>query len=131
MTDEAPLTADAVLNAKFRATKFRDGYDEDAVDDFLDRVVATLRGDAAVPLTAGDIDAQRFPATKFREGYDVEDVDALMERVRATLAGGGAPAASTTERGSAAGAPPAAAGTLPPGMVDVGHRGLFGRRRRG
>lgn len=122
---QEPLTADAVLNAKFQATKFREGYDQDAVDDFLDRVVATLRGDAAVPLTAADIDAQRFPSTKFREGYDVDDVDDLMDRVRTTLAGGGAPAPSA----AGAAAPPA--GTLPVGMVDVGRRGLFGRRPRG
>jgi len=122
---EGPLTADGVLNAKFRATKFREGYDQDAVDDFLDRVVATLRGDAAVPLTAADIDAHRFPSTKFREGYDVNDVDDLLDRVRATLAGGGVPASS------AAGAASPREGTVPPGMVDVGRRGLFGRRRRG
>ncbi len=39
----ALLTADDVLNKKFQATKFREGYDQDEVDDFLDEVVATLR----------------------------------------------------------------------------------------
>ncbi|WP_159808300.1 DivIVA domain-containing protein [Cellulomonas citrea] len=38
----ALLTADDVLNKKFQATKFRDGYDQDEVDDFLDEVVSTL-----------------------------------------------------------------------------------------
>ncbi|MBU4335242.1 MAG: DivIVA domain-containing protein, partial [Actinobacteria bacterium] len=38
----ALLTADDVLNKKFQATKFRDGYDQDEVDDFLDEVVTTL-----------------------------------------------------------------------------------------
>jgi DivIVA domain-containing protein len=37
------LTADDVLNKKFQATKFREGYDQDEVDDFLDDVVNTLR----------------------------------------------------------------------------------------
>jgi DivIVA domain-containing protein len=37
------LTAAEVLNAKFAATKFREGYDQDEVDDFLDRVVRTLQ----------------------------------------------------------------------------------------
>src|SRR5690606_38002909 len=32
-----------VLNKKFQATKFREGYDQDEVDDFLDEVVNTLR----------------------------------------------------------------------------------------
>lgn len=39
----ALLTADDVLNKKFQATKFREGYDQDEVDDFLDEVVNTLR----------------------------------------------------------------------------------------
>ena len=39
----ASLTADDVLNKKFQATKFREGYDQDEVDDFLDLVVGTLR----------------------------------------------------------------------------------------
>ncbi|HUH53904.1 MAG TPA: DivIVA domain-containing protein [Microbacteriaceae bacterium] len=33
------LTADDVLNQKFTITKFRDGYDLDQVDDFLDTIV--------------------------------------------------------------------------------------------
>lgn len=39
----ALLTADDVLNKKFQATKFREGYDQDEVDDFLDEIVNTLR----------------------------------------------------------------------------------------
>ena len=37
------LSAEQVLNAKFKPTKSRAGYDQDTVDDFLDRVVASLR----------------------------------------------------------------------------------------
>ena len=43
----ALLTADDVLNKKFQATKFREGYDQDEVDDFLDEVVNALRACAA------------------------------------------------------------------------------------
>ena len=43
----ALLTADDVLNKKFQATKFREGYDQDEVDDFLDEVVTTLRAVSA------------------------------------------------------------------------------------
>ena len=39
----ALLTADDVLNKKFQPTKFREGYDQDEVDDFLDEVVVELR----------------------------------------------------------------------------------------
>lgn len=37
------LTADDVLKKTFQTTKFREGYDQDEVDDFLDEVVNTLR----------------------------------------------------------------------------------------
>ncbi|AYD90813.1 DivIVA domain-containing protein [Actinomyces sp. 2119] len=37
------LTADDVLNKKFQATKFREGYEQDEVDDFLDEVVEAMR----------------------------------------------------------------------------------------
>ncbi|MDO8144675.1 MULTISPECIES: DivIVA domain-containing protein [Isoptericola] len=38
----ALLTAEDILNKKFSATKFREGYDVEEVDDFLDEVVRTL-----------------------------------------------------------------------------------------
>ncbi len=41
------LTAEDVLNKKFQPTKFREGYDQDEVDDFLDDIVSTLRVIAA------------------------------------------------------------------------------------
>lgn len=37
------LTADDVLNKKFQPTKFREGYDQDEVDEFLDQVVEAMR----------------------------------------------------------------------------------------
>ncbi|SPT53939.1 cell division protein GpsB [Actinomyces bovis] len=37
------LTADDVLNKKFQATKFREGYEQDEVDEFLDDVVEAMR----------------------------------------------------------------------------------------
>jgi DivIVA domain-containing protein len=75
-----------VLNSKFQATKFREGYDADEVDDYLDRVVATLRGNAAQPLTAEDVRNVQFARTKYREGYDIDEVDDLLDRVIETLA---------------------------------------------
>lgn len=38
----ALLTADDVLNKKFQSVKFREGYDQVEVDEFLDEVVATI-----------------------------------------------------------------------------------------
>lgn len=37
------LTPDDVLNKRFQTTKFRDGYDQDEVDDYLDDIVEALR----------------------------------------------------------------------------------------
>jgi DivIVA domain-containing protein len=37
------LTPDDVVHKRFETTRFRDGYDQDEVDDFLDEVVTELR----------------------------------------------------------------------------------------
>ena len=37
------LTPEEVVNKRFQSTKFREGYDQDEVDDFLDEVVAEMR----------------------------------------------------------------------------------------
>ena len=37
------LTADDVLNKKFQPTKFREGYDQDEVDEVLDQIVEAMR----------------------------------------------------------------------------------------
>jgi DivIVA domain-containing protein len=38
----ALLTAEDILNKKFTATKFKEGYDQDEVDDYLDEIVRTI-----------------------------------------------------------------------------------------
>ena len=37
------LTPEDIVNKRFQPTKFREGYDQDEVDDFLDAVVVELR----------------------------------------------------------------------------------------
>lgn len=37
------LTPEDVVNKRFQSTKFREGYDQDEVDDFLDEIVVELR----------------------------------------------------------------------------------------
>jgi len=37
------LTPEEILSKRFQTTKFRDGYDQDEVDDFLDEVVLEMR----------------------------------------------------------------------------------------
>ena len=84
------LTADDVLNHKFAATKFREGYDQGEVDTFLDRVTSTLRGlevgeTTHDVVTADEVAMVRFQGTKFREGYDQDEVDDFLDRVRERL----------------------------------------------
>jgi len=37
------LTPEDIVNKRFQSTKFREGYDQDEVDDFLDEVVGEMR----------------------------------------------------------------------------------------
>ncbi len=82
----ALLTADDVLNKKFQSTKFREGYDQDEVDDFLDEVVNTLR------------EIQN-------ENDDLTTKLAAAERRIAELSRDGAPAAVSTPAAVVARAP--------------------------
>jgi len=128
------LTPEDVEAVRFKATKFRDGYDQDEVDDFLDRVVAGLRARLAGEpgaLTPADLDGARFKATKFREGYDMADVDEFLDRVRADLGASSAPRTTADEATLPTPAQAPTAKTTDaqiPGMIPQ-RRGLFGRRR--
>lgn len=39
----ARLTPEDVVNKRFQSTKFREGYDQDEVDDFLDEIASSMR----------------------------------------------------------------------------------------
>jgi DivIVA domain-containing protein len=79
------LSADDVGQVVFhRPPAGEQGYDEDRVDDFLDRVEETLRSRDTV--TAPDIRAMRFPvAGAGTAGYDRSEVDMFLELVAETL----------------------------------------------
>jgi DivIVA domain-containing protein len=108
------LTPEDVVNKRFQPTKFREGYDQDEVDDFLDEIVVELRrlnqendelrrkvselqsGDSAA--AAGTADAKAAPAS------DVKTTPAGQAK-------GATPAAKdakATPAGQAKGATPAA-----------------------
>lgn len=40
---EPIITPEGLVNARFKPTKFREGYSQDQVDDFIDHIVVTLR----------------------------------------------------------------------------------------
>ena len=96
----ALLTADDVLNKKFQATKFREGYDQDEVDDFLDEVVNTLR---AVQ-TENDELQNKLAAAERR----------VAELSRAGAQAPAAPAEAAPEQAAPAPAPAAAAAPAAP-----------------
>lgn len=81
----ALLSADEVHNKKFRGTKFRDGYDPDEVDDFLDEIVTTL---SAHESTLGTLE---------RENEELKTKLAAAERRIAELSSGAAVATSPAE----------------------------------
>ena len=80
------LRPEDVQRVRFSPTKLRVGYDQNEVDDFLDRVEHELRsrsqGSSSFRrLSESEVRAQRFTASRFREGYAQNQVDAFMERI--------------------------------------------------
>jgi DivIVA domain-containing protein len=111
----ALLTADDVLNKKFQATKFREGYDQDEVDDFLDEVVNTLR---AVQTENEELQgklaaAERRVAELSRAGAQAPAADGAPEEPAAAAAPTDAPADAPADPLSAPAAAPAAASSRP------------------
>lgn len=42
-TRAVSLTPEDIVNKRFRPTKFREGYDQDEIDEFLDTIVTNFR----------------------------------------------------------------------------------------
>ncbi|KGM12499.1 DivIVA domain-containing protein [Cellulomonas bogoriensis] len=85
------VSAADVRAVRFQATKFREGYEQQEVDDFLDRLQAaftTLEAGGVPDLTADEILNTTFAATKYREGYDQDEVDDFLDRAMVALGGG-------------------------------------------
>ena len=95
------LTADDVLNVKFEVSSFKEGYNQDEVDVFLDDVTTTMRefeerlGTSREPsgpshrqteilLTSESVRNIRFSTTRW-SGYHIDQVDAFLAQVLASL----------------------------------------------
>lgn len=74
------LTPEEVVNQKFTITKFRDGYDLDQVDDFLDTIVEELR---------------ERETEKAELQAKIDELTAQLEEARSGSAGSENPAAET------------------------------------
>jgi DivIVA domain-containing protein len=72
-TERAALIA-RIKQVSFTPTRLRRGYDERAVDDFLDAVIASLAASSVV-FTPTQIRERELPQVGFKGGYDIEEVD--------------------------------------------------------
>ena len=80
------LTPEEILSKRFQTTKFRDGYDQDEVDDFLDEVVLEMRrliaenADLKAAKGSGEVTKVEVPeyqvAAESSVGVSVETTDA-------------------------------------------------------
>ncbi|HKG51459.1 MAG TPA: DivIVA domain-containing protein [Actinomycetales bacterium] len=95
-----PLNPEEVVNKRFSPTKFRQGYDEEEVDEFLDEVVAELRRLNA----ENDELRSKLSACESRVSELSRTATAGRESANAP---GGAAAAASSPAGSAATASPA------------------------
>lgn len=112
------LTPEDVVNQKFTITKFRDGYDLDQVDDFLDTIVEELRQheqekaelNEQIERLTGELEEARAEAAKAQEAASAAQAEAAE-----------APAANESEKDrtivvdAPAPAPAAATETAPAG----------------
>ncbi|GAA1697447.1 DivIVA domain-containing protein [Nonomuraea sp. NPDC048882] len=74
-----------VERVAFRAGRMGTGYNEDEIDAFLDRIVATLRGTTDFPVTAKEVRAAKFSTVLFRSGYLIADVDSFLAGIADVL----------------------------------------------
>lgn len=71
---------------EFRTVRMREGYDLDAVDDFVDRVIDALDGRSGPnALTPEQIENEEFKVVRMREGYSMDDVDDWLDAAAAEL----------------------------------------------
>ena len=135
------LTADDVLNVKFQVSSFKEGYNQDEVDEFLDEVTTTMREfeerlgtsqassgpshrKAEILLTSEGVRNIRFSTTRW-SGYHIDQVDAFLTQVVSTMealeaqlnagSSAGQPGAGGAYGGAAYGTNPAQTGYAPGG----------------
>ncbi|MFB6724561.1 DivIVA domain-containing protein [Kribbella sp. NPDC056345] len=83
---QAPAQRQFLEPPRFTPVKLREGYDMEEVDDFVDRVLATVNGvPVDRPVTAREISTKQFSSVRIREGYDVMEVDLFLEEAERRL----------------------------------------------
>lgn len=89
-----PITPEEIVRTEFPRGTRATGYDEIAVDDFLDTIVTAMRTGRFDPTV---IERVYFPKPRGlgRLGYDSAAVDALLDRIAASPASTTYPATNT------------------------------------
>ena len=87
-SEDVPLDVrklvDRIRSSRF-GTTHRGGYDEEEVDEFLDRIMGNLiRGERGTMLRL--VGEARFTTLRVRPGYVMADVDGLLASVEQALA---------------------------------------------
>ncbi|MDX6263620.1 MAG: hypothetical protein QOH84_5308 [Kribbellaceae bacterium] len=72
----------------FTPVRLREGYETTQVDEFIDRVMATLNGQPVDrPVTVRELRKVQFTPVRLSEGYDVEEVDDWLDQAERWLTG--------------------------------------------
>jgi DivIVA domain-containing protein len=70
----------------FTPVRLREGYDIVQVDEFVDRLLATVNGlPVKSPVTVRELRNVSFRPVRVREGYDVDEVDQFLEQAEGWL----------------------------------------------
>lgn len=80
--DPSRITVNDVLQKEFTIEKLRGGYNENAVDDFLDEIAAFLnepRTNAELDAKIESVEGQGFHRKKLGSGCNVTEVDAYLD----------------------------------------------------
>jgi DivIVA domain-containing protein len=72
----------------FTPVRLREGYAPYEVDEFIDRLMATVNGlPVDRPVTIREIRRVQFTPVRLTEGYDVEEVDIFLDTAEEWLSG--------------------------------------------
>ena len=88
------LSSDQVFSVRVKTVRFREGYNADQVDEFLEEVVESLKWleagqitgpNGEIPLGPDDVRNKAFDTTKYDSAYDMREVDDLLQSIEQTL----------------------------------------------
>jgi DivIVA domain-containing protein len=72
----------------FTPVRLREGYSFQDVDEFVERVMATVNGEPVKrPVTVRDLRKVQFTPVRLSEGYDVQEVDDWLDLAERWLTG--------------------------------------------